>query len=391
MNKRGKRASRPLRAGLWVVVALAACGELPDEMEIPLQRPLSSDALSVKAEATTAERFTGPQDDHAGHDHAPGEHGKSSSSDLASTVDSIFAWDLPEGWVALPATQERWINLQPAGDPNAACTLSIMPGEAGGLVENVNRWRKQMGLAPQTPAEIALLPNKLFLGQPATFVDIAGHYTGMGDQDAPDSALLGLIQTFSAMNPDGSVQTFTAFVKFTGSKELIEAEREHFELFFTSLRGATDDASGEDQASDELTYHLPEGWTDVGPSGMRIVNLAVEDAAELSVIRLQFDGGGALDNVNRWRQQLNLAPWTVQQVEGMDRVQCLGVQAYVFDAEGDNYQGMTGDGIGQARMLGVLAIGPAESYFIKFVGPKDVITREAAAFRALVDSFEVGS
>lgn len=360
-------------------------------MEIPLRRPLSSDALTVKADATTAERFTGPQDDHAGHDHAPGEHGASGSGDLSSTVDSIFAWDLPEGWVSLPSTQERWINLQPGGDPNAACTLSIMPGEAGGLVENVNRWRKQMGLEPQAPAEVALLPTKLFLGQPATFVDIAGHYTGMGDQDAPDSALLGLIQTFSAMNPDGSVQTFTAFVKFTGSKELIEAEREHFELFYTSLRGASDDASDSGQAAEELGYTLPDGWTDVGPSGMRIVNLAVGDSAELSVIRLQFDGGGALDNVNRWRKQLNLAPFTAQQVAEMDRVQCLGVQAYVFDAEGSNYQGMTGAGIDQARMLGVLAIGPEESYFIKFVGPKDVVTREAAAFRALVDSFEVGS
>lgn len=348
-------------------------------MEIVERRPLSSDALDVMADATTQERFQGPQDDHSGHDHPPGQHpGEASQPDYGS----MFAYDAPESWVELPSSPQRWVNLQPQGDERASVYFTIMPGEAGGLAANVDRWRSQVGLPPATAAELQSLPTKLVFGTPATFVDVSGHFTGMGDADLPDARLVGLIQTTAMQAPDGSLEPYTVFVKFTGPADLVAAELEHFDLFCASLRGAAEDSRHQGPH-----YTLPPGWSDPGPSGMRMVNLEVE-GAELSVIQLEGDGGGLADNVNRWRNQLGLDPIDPAQAQAMERVPVLGTSGYLFDETGP-YQGMVGGAVPDARMIGALVIGPGQSYFIKFVGPAEVVTREAGAFRAFLDSLEL--
>lgn len=355
-------------------------------MEISLRRPLSSDALSVEADASTKFRFTGPEvDEHAGHDHPPGEHPETDFEAMAA----IFAYDLPPGWEKLPATEQRWINLQPQGNPDAAVTVSIMPGEAGGLVANVDRWRQQVGLGPANQADLDALETRLVLGAPASYLDVRGRFVGMGDEDVPDARLVGLIQTFDAGSPTGESAPFTLFIKFTGPAALVAEELEAFDMFVASLRGAGADSAGDAGAPSApgIQYTVPEGWSDEGASGMRIVDLLVE-GAELSVIELAGPAGGIVDNVNRWRKQLGLGPFSEAQVEQMERIPALGTEGYLFDATG-SYQGMTGGPVPDARMIGALVIGPDKSYFVKFVGPADVVTREAGAFRAVLDSLEV--
>ena len=51
---------------------------------------------------------------------------------------------------------------------------------------------------------------------------------------------------------------------------------------------------------------------------MRLVSFSVPYSlglGDLSVIKLEGDGGGLLSNINRWRRQLNLDPLNIDEIE----------------------------------------------------------------------------
>ena len=377
-----------IRALLGACVLLAlpvACGP-GDVVTIEVTRPLDTDAMTAMPDATSAQRFTSGG---GGHSHA---------SDQAP--QSPFDYVLPSGWAKLAPTQQRWINLMPAGNPDASCYLTILGGNGGGLTANVNRWLGQLGLDPLDDAGVAALPVVTLLNQDATLVEGRGHFSGMGDVAKDDWGLIGLIQTMSVPNPDGTSKEVTVFIKMTGPGALLDAEREHFETFYKSLV-PHDDSKGQAPATmgapsggassgGALKYETPPGWTDVGASGMRLVSLKVGEEAECYVIRLGGDGGGMAGNVNRWRGQLGLEPLDGPALAALPTMPCLGGEATLFDATG-SYTGMSGEKLESARMLGALVFFGDVSYFIKFVGPTDVITAEAEHFKAFLSSLELGA
>lgn len=366
------------------MLGLVACGP-GDVVQIETTRSLGADAVRAHPDASSAERFTGRSSD--AHNHAAEEE---------SAVP--FIYDLPSGWTELASSSQRWINLQPAGNPDASCYLSILPGEAGGLAANVNRWLGQLGLDPLDEAGVAALPTTLLLGQMATVVEGTGHFTGMGDQARDDWGLVGLIQTMRVPNASGGESVFTAFIKMTGPRGLVEQERDHFDAFVASLKprpqgdpvpaDTSSAAPSGGSAPGALKYAVPEGWTDEGASGMRLASLSIGDQTECYVIRLGGDGGGLAGNVNRWRGQLGLDPLDGQAVASLPKVACLGTDATLFDAEG-SYSGMNGEALGSARMLGALVFMGDVSYFIKLVGPSDVVAANIEPFKAFLSSLEL--
>src|SRR5688500_16517882 len=65
-------------------------------------------------------------------------------------------------------------------------------------------------------------------------------------------------------------------------------------------------------AQREVSWTVPEGWTEQPASGMRLGSFAVPGregpAADMSVVALSGPAGGDLANINRWRGQIGLAP-----------------------------------------------------------------------------------
>ena len=61
-----------------------------------------------------------------------------------------------------------------------------------------------------------------------------------------------------------------------------------------------------------IRWTLPPGWTDQGANTIRLGNILItgpdNQRAEMTVTRFEGDVGGDLANVNRWRNQLQLAP-----------------------------------------------------------------------------------
>lgn len=57
-------------------------------------------------------------------------------------------WDLPKGWSQEPGSGMRYATLKPPVSGKVDASVIMLPGEAGGELANVNRWRGQIGLPP---------------------------------------------------------------------------------------------------------------------------------------------------------------------------------------------------------------------------------------------------
>jgi hypothetical protein len=168
----------------------------------------------------------------SGHDHA--HHGETaaaprpvspgvSSVPTGSTEPQLPEWTVPEGWQETPPTQMLLGRFEvKEGDDQLEITVSAFPGDVGGTVANVNRWRTQIGLPPQSETEIkeALEPLDLADGR-AILVDMTNPREG------------GAIRVIGVIWPRGAS---TWFYKLSGDGSLAEREKEAFVGFVQSVR-----------------------------------------------------------------------------------------------------------------------------------------------------------
>jgi hypothetical protein len=85
-------------------------------------------------------------------------------------------WTVPTGWQEGQLSQFLIAKYVIAGDggAQAAVNVSSLAGDGGGLLPNVNRWRAQLGLAPETDTDIANLPTIDASGAKATLIEFSG-------------------------------------------------------------------------------------------------------------------------------------------------------------------------------------------------------------------------
>ncbi|MEQ1891559.1 MAG: hypothetical protein ABL998_03365 [Planctomycetota bacterium] len=363
---------RNATAALLGLCALA-CGESAGpRVEIEAARTATRAFKPVLPGATSPQRF--------GPDERP-------ASDGADDPASAIAYDLPPGWEALRGTRERLIDLRPAGDPEASCYVTFLPGGGGGLEPNVNRWIGQFGGEPLSGEEIAALPTHAMLGRDATLVEVQGNFGGMDGAPRPGFALLGLILS----DPSGGI-----FLKFTAPAARVAAERTNFFALASSLRLDQGEAEGGEHTHEEsagsasgLAFAVPAGWHQSEPRPMREVNFTIAHSAETEcyITRLGGDGGGLLPNLNRWRGQFGEQPLSSDELAALEKVTMLGQEVTVLEVGGD-FTGMDGKPRTNQGMLGVAWIGNGESLFVKLVGAKDVVHAERANFIAFVQSLK---
>ena len=76
---------------------------------------------------------------------------QSGSAGLVPPAPSTPAqWTKPEGWSEQPLSEMRLGSFKAEGPNAASADISVIafPGEAGGLLSNINRWRGQLQLPP---------------------------------------------------------------------------------------------------------------------------------------------------------------------------------------------------------------------------------------------------
>lgn len=134
-----------------------------------------------------------------------------------------FKYPTPAGWEEIPPTNGLYLLSfrVTEKDETADINVSVFRGDGGGLMANVNRWRKQVGIAPATQAEIATLPEVAIGTAKGKLVDVTG-------TDAPPqkNRIVGAI----LMGERSAL-----FFKMTGPKDLVGRQKAVFESFLKSV------------------------------------------------------------------------------------------------------------------------------------------------------------
>ena len=128
-------------------------------------------------------------------------------------------WDaVPDGWVADAKPRSMAVASFTIANETQRAALTITPlGGSQDLLDNINRWRRQVGLGPlasldeQPPASLDVA------GEPGHFVDIIGS----------ESHILAVVSTRGGM---------TWFYKLTGPDPLVADQKAVFESFVRSVK-----------------------------------------------------------------------------------------------------------------------------------------------------------
>lgn len=295
--------------------------------------------------------------------------------------------DMP-GWkVNRPVAPFRHVNLSFEADPRAELTVAAYE-DRGGLAANVNRWRGQVGAGPLSPEEIAALPKVQVLanGQ-ATLVEAYGPFQGMRGPRIEEGGILGAIV---------SNERFTLFAKFTGPEAVLTAERDRFLEFLASLRpgqappaGHGGAAAPSAPAQSNLTWTTPDGWSDEAPTSRFRERTFRKGGIEMS---LSLARGAVKANVNRWANELQMAPLDDGAVAALPTLPSMGTDAVIFEGVG-SYKGMR-DATARAdqRMLAaIVRIPDADGTIatLKAVGPSAEVDAARGEFAALLASLGV--
>lgn len=186
-------------SGLLMVCLVVSCERLQERMEITETREISQFESQPKLFAYSQERFG----------------------------DERLRWETPAGWNPAERTQMRPLNFTFGPANEGECYLSMMPGGGGSVLDNVNRWRKQMGLPPASEEDIGKLPRKRLMGIEGVFVSLDGDFSGVGMTEARKGyRMLGVI----AMLGEAGL-----FVKMVGPRDQVEKQTESFDRFVASL------------------------------------------------------------------------------------------------------------------------------------------------------------
>ncbi|HWL15853.1 MAG TPA: hypothetical protein VNR00_09620 [Opitutus sp.] len=134
-----------------------------------------------------------------------------------------LSWTAPAHWKAKPGSAMRKGSYAIVGADGTEADLAItaFPGDVGGDLANINRWRGQLSLPPIGAAELSSATEHLdFNGLHMTFVDIAG----TGDQP---QRIIGVSVPY---------ENATWFFKMMGPDAVVAGERNAFRQFVQTIK-----------------------------------------------------------------------------------------------------------------------------------------------------------
>lgn len=162
--------------------------------------------------------------DHSGHDHAGHDHAAHEAVASVPTPENPgFSYTVPEAWEVMPPSRMVLLTFQASAaerTDTVNISSSAFPGEVGGKVANINRWRRQIGLGPVEEAEaIAMIQPLTISGKEAWQVTFNN-----------DTA--GAQMVVSAVFHDGK----TWFFKMVGMAEPVGAQLENYNSYLGSIQ-----------------------------------------------------------------------------------------------------------------------------------------------------------
>jgi hypothetical protein len=168
------------------------------------------------------------------------------------------------------------------------------------------------------------------------------------------------------------------YFKLMGPQQIIATQKENFEAFVRSVEfESVVMAQATSQASAEISYTTPDGWEKEEPAPMRYVSFHA-GATEIVVSKFPASGSGSyLDNVNRWRNQVELPAIGANDPQASVDIHVGGQDAMLFDFSGPS-----------KRLI--VAVTPQDQnfWYFKIIGPGDAVEQQKAAFDAFLKSVQ---
>ncbi len=293
-------------------------------------------------------------------------------------------WSVPDGWETQPdqtGMRKGSFVVKDQGGHEASIAVTVFPGDVGGDLANINRWLGQIQLPPITAAELPALITEVPL--PAGVfkrVDLVGGEVAEDPAHDHRTRILGAWL---------KQENRTWFFKVTGDATLVENQSSAFDAFLASVHfttapsapvAAVQTAPVAAPVSGALSWTAPAGWQakDLGP--MRKASYTVGADADFSVISFPGDAGGDLANVNRWRGQVQLPPFSAVELAAESEAITAGSLSFtVVDFVGQSAAGPT-------RLLGAILPFGDQSYFFKLMGPDATVGAAKPEFIAFLKS-----
>lgn len=207
----------------------------------------------------------------------------------------------------------------------------------------------------------------------------------------PIAAVFGAViaaMTLASCNKYGGTQEITETRTLVTPKEAPKGDVSSAERF-----GMTGSGMPMAAAQPGFTWTTPEGWEELPSKQFRPINLrpAGDPAAECYVSQLGGTGGGLTENINRWRNQMQLEPIDDAAVAALPKKPLLDGEASYIDLDG-TYTGMgTGEGSPDFKMVGLMLTTGGSAVFVKMTGPKALVEQELPKFDAFCASLKAGS
>lgn len=135
-----------------------------------------------------------------------------------------------------------------------------------------------------------------------------------------------------------------------------------------------------------FTYVVPSSWRELSPSenkGMRARTFLTKDSLEATFVLLSGQGGGMIQNLDRWAKQLELNPTPTDMNVFRSTAEVWSTQSD-WKAEFFDYRKF--DSKAPESILAVVIPLSGETLFIKLMGPTAKISKELEQLKALVAS-----
>jgi len=187
-----------------MALGLGACapsGEAGVARTIAAPQRIAGESGSQRLFASSAERFG------------------MSMPGAVTSVAAAFEYTTPAGWRARPPTDMRAINFEVGEAAGTECYVTVLGGDGGGALANINCWCGQLKAKPWSDEQLDAAPRLTMFGADAVLVVL-------GDEGG-ERAMIG------ALARSGSR---TVFVKLSGLRADVLAQQAAFETFCKSLK-----------------------------------------------------------------------------------------------------------------------------------------------------------
>jgi hypothetical protein len=290
----------------------------------------------------------------------------------------------PENWAPAeiaggPRVASFQVAAEEEGADPADMAVTVFPGDVGGLLANVNRWRGEVSQGNITEAELETATER---------IEVGGHTIHLVDGANEERRTLGAILPVTAE---------TWFFKLSGPKAVVAANRDAFRAYVEAVEFASKPAPPPSPESleepvnqPELRYQVPDSWVEGESTSMRVASFTVTGGegreADIGVIPLGGTGGAQLAIINQWRATLRLENATEEQLpEMVETIEVGGREFQLVNFESD--EAML-DGDQKARILVAYGVGGEHTWFFKMAGETSLVTEQKPILLEFLKSLE---